>query len=61
MKNPTETESSAAKTAGAPRPNFPGRLVFYHPNGKGSGAAARFELRLNGAADERYTNVLIII
>lgn len=36
------------------RPNYPGRLTFYHPNAKGSGVAARFELRLNGGGNDRY-------
>lgn len=36
------------------RPNYPGRLTFYHPNAKGTGGAARFELRLNGGGNDRY-------
>ncbi|MFH0953680.1 MAG: hypothetical protein V1873_05075 [Verrucomicrobiota bacterium] len=31
-----------------------GRLVFYHPNGKGTGSAAQFELRLNRDGEDRY-------
>jgi len=46
-----ETTASAAN---GPRPIYPGRLTFYHPNGKGGGAAARFELRLSDGADDRY-------
>ena len=41
-------------TAPGARPIYPGRLTYYHPNGKGTGAAARLELRLNAAAEDRY-------
>lgn len=33
---------------------YPGRLGFYHPNGKGTGAAVRLELRLNRQREDRY-------
>lgn len=33
---------------------YNGNIVFYHPNGKGSGAAARLELRLNRIGEEGY-------
>mgnify|MGYP000234244213 CR=1 FL=1 len=37
-----------------PKPVYPGRLTFYPPTSSGSGAAARFELRLNAQDEEQY-------
>ncbi len=54
MKNETNTTAAGANGAGESRPNYPGRLTFYHPNAKGTGAAARFELRLSASAEDRY-------
>jgi hypothetical protein len=33
--------------------NYPPRLTFYHPNGQGTGAAAQFDLKLEGGGDHR--------
>ena len=33
---------------------FPGRLVFYHPNGKGTGTALQVEIKLNRPREDRY-------
>lgn len=47
-----KTESIDANGNGERRYN--GHVVFYHPNGKGTGSAASFELRLNRDGEEGY-------
>ncbi len=50
----TEERNGSGTTGEGRNRSFPGALTFYHPNGKGTGAAARLELRLNGPGEERY-------
>lgn len=51
--NPPATTTDAAAARQAPR--LPrSSLTFYHPNGKGTGAAAELELRLNRGDETRY-------
>ena len=50
MNTPDTVASAAAQVPSAPFPNdapktYPPRLVFYHPNGKGTGCAVQFDLR----------------
>ena len=50
MNTPDTAAPAAAPAPAAPFPNdapkaYPPRLVFYHPNGKGTGCAVQFDLR----------------
>jgi hypothetical protein len=49
MENNTQPRDEAQ----APKPH-PGRLIYYHPDSKGTGSALQIELRLNKADEDRY-------
>ena len=46
--------ATGQRQAGAADKPRTGRLMFYHPNSKGTGTALQLELRLNRGAEDRY-------
>ncbi len=45
MNTPETAAPAAAPSPTDPQKAYPPRLVFYHPNGKGTGCAVQFDLR----------------
>lgn len=41
------------------RKSYSRRLIYYHPNSKGAGSAAQFELRLNRPGEKNYDCVFL--